>query len=564
MTDSLEQPFDPGAVLSEPSILYRDQARMRIRTILFVVLGVQLLLATGLIAVALVMEQTQRETEQAEHRRFESFQLADQLRQSSDDLTRFARTYAATGDEKYRKYFETVLAIRNGDAPRPEGYEGVYWDLVAAGQTPTGEEHRAQSLRDRMLEAGFTTTEFDKLSESQARSDDLVQIENVAINAMQGRFDDGTGNFAREGPPDRERAIQLLHGKRYHEAKATIMEPIGEFQDMIESRTETAVAALNDRERSVKRFDMLLACTLFLTTLMSVVLIRRRVLAPIEEIAAAADRVSSGDLSARAQIKGSGEIATFGATFDAMVTSVGRQVEELENAHEELSKQTDELTEQTSRSEHLLLNVLPATIADRLKGGEEGIADSFPEVSVLFSDIVGFTKMSERLGARQVVEMLNDVFGLLDALAKKHKLEKIKTIGDCYMVVAGVPDRTSTHAQQIAEFALDMQETLRGYAESSGRPLRMRTGIHTGTVVAGIVGTSKFAYDLWGDVVNVASRMESTSEPGSIQVSDAVRVRLQDDYTFEERGSVELKGKGPMNTWYLTGRRICQARDPQE
>ncbi len=209
------------------------------------------------------------------------------------------------------------------------------------------------------------------------------------------------------------------------------------------------------------------------------------------------------------------------------------------------------------------MNVLPATIADRLKGGEEDIANSFPEVTVLFSDIVGFTQMSARLGARQVVDMLNEVFGLLDELARKHGVEKIKTIGDCYMVVAGVPDRNPTHAQQIAEFALDMQETLRTYAKRSGGDVAMRTGIRTGTVVAGIVGTSKFAYDLWGDVVNVASRMESTSEPGFMQVSDAVRVRLQDDYQFDERGPVEMKGKGSMNTWYLTGRQARRPSSPE-
>ena len=143
---------------------------------------------------------------------------------------------------------------------------------------------------------------------------------------------------------------------------------------------------------------------------------------------------------------------------------------------------------------------------------------------------------------------------MLDDLAKQHGIEKIKTIGDCYMAVAGVPDRSHTHAQKIAEFALDVQQALIEYSTTSGKEVSMRTGIHTGTVVAGIVGHSKFAYDLWGDVVNVASRMESTGEPGTIQVSDAVRIRLQDDFAFKLRGDVEIKGKGSMQTWFLTGR----------
>lgn len=511
-------------------------------------------LVIALIVLAIQMNRTQIETEQAEHRRLHSFRLADELRQSSDDLSRFARTYAATGDRKFKDSFEEALAIRNGDAPRPVNYDGVYWDLRIVREE-TGPVGPAASIRDRMLAAGFTTEEFGKLAESQSLSDALVSLEHVAINALEGRFDDGTGRFEKSGPPDRDLAIELLHGPEYHEAKAKIMAPIGEFLTMIDRRTSAEVEALNARERLLERVDVALACILLATTFLSIGLIRARVLRPIEAMGETAERVSAGDLSARAPEEGTGEIVAFGKTFNQMVGSVGHQIQELEEAHSRLSEQTEALEEQTERSEHLLLNVLPATIADRLRGGEEGIADSFPEVSVLFSDIVGFTQMSSTLGARQVVEMLNEVFGLLDALAKRHSLEKIKTIGDCYMVVAGVPDRSPTHAQQIAEFALDMQETLQEYSARTGRAFEMRTGIHTGTVVAGIVGTSKFAYDLWGDVVNTASRMESTSEPGRVQVSEAVRVRLQDDYVFEERGPVDVKGKGTLHTWYLTGRR---------
>jgi class 3 adenylate cyclase len=260
-------------------------------------------------------------------------------------------------------------------------------------------------------------------------------------------------------------------------------------------------------------------------------------------------------MSARAELAGGGELATFGRTFDSMVGVVEQHIAEIEAAKTALAQQAESLQIEQQRSEKLLLNVLPAAIADRLKDGEGTIAESYPEVTVLFSDIVGFTEMSARIGAKQVVDMLNEVFGLLDELAEKHSIEKIKTIGDCYMVVAGVPDRSPTHAQQIAAFALDMQETLQVYAEKSGRSLSMRTGMHTGTVVAGIVGTSKFAYDLWGDVVNIASRMESSSEAGRIQVSDAVRIRLADDFVFEARGDIDIKGKGMMHTWYLTGRR---------
>lgn len=527
---------------------------MQVRSILLVLLAVQLTLVVVLIGLAVAMHKNQMHAEEAEERRFRSYQLADQLRQSSDDLTRFARTYVATGDPIYEQFFHRILAIRNGEAPRPSGYDGIYWDIVAGGDAIDGPESAPESLRARMLDAGFTNDEFGKLSEAQNQSDALVRLENVAMNAVKGRFDDGTGAFEIEGDPDQERAIALLHGKDYHEAKARIMAPIGTFMQMINDRTAQELRMLNDRGKVLELVDIAVAVTLLLSTLISVVLIGSRVLRPIEHLARTAEKVGQGDRTARANIPGAGELAVFGGTFDAMVDSIDNHVREAEEATAAITEQAETLETERRRSEKLLLNVLPAAIADRLKDGEEMIAESYPEVTVLFSDIVGFTNMSEKIGAKQVVDMLNEVFGLLDGLAAKYNIEKIKTIGDCYMIVAGIPDRSPTHAQQIADFALEMQATLADYAERSGRPLAMRTGIHTGTVVAGIVGTSKFAYDLWGDVVNIASRMESSGEPGRIQVSDAVRVRLSDDYVFEPRGDVDIKGKGLMHTWYLTGR----------
>jgi adenylate cyclase len=528
---------------------------MRIRTTLLFLLAFQFILVCALIALAVAMQQTQLLAEEAEEQRFQSFQLADELRQSSDDLTRFARTYVTTGDDRYETFYNDVIAIRNGLLPRPDGYEGIYWDLIVAGLGKDWPDGPTVSLRNRMLDAGFTNAEFEKLSESQHRSDSLIRLETVAMNAMRGNFDDGTGTFSTQGEPDQTQAIALVHGERYHAAKAQIMAPIRDFMNMIDARTIGRVASLNRREYILVFVDIGVALLLLVGTLIAVSVILKRVLRPIEALAATANKVSQGDRSARANLSGAGEIAAFGTTFDHMVDAVDQHVSDLESAQSELAEQAKSLEHERHQSEKLLLNVLPAAIATRLKAGETTIAESYPEVTVLFSDIVGFTKLSAKIGAKQVVDMLNEVFGLLDELALKHGIEKIKTIGDCYMVVAGVPDRSPTHAQQIAAFAIEMQETIQAYAAKAGTNLSLRTGVHTGTVVAGIVGTSKFAYDLWGDVVNVASRMESTSEPGKIQVSDAVRIRLADDYLFEARGDVEIKGKGPMHTWYLIGER---------
>jgi class 3 adenylate cyclase len=206
------------------------------------------------------------------------------------------------------------------------------------------------------------------------------------------------------------------------------------------------------------------------------------------------------------------------------------------------------------RSERLLLNVLPAPIAARLKAGEGVIADAFPEVTVLFADLVGFTRRSQQIGPAQVVATLNELFSEFDQLAQRHGLEKIKTIGDAYMVAGGLPTPRPDHAEAIAEMALAMQAEVARHADPSGQPLAVRIGIDTGPVEAGVIGTTKFSYDLWGDTVNTASRMESHGIPGCIQVTARTYQRLRDGYRLERRGPIPVRGMGEMVTWFLVGR----------
>jgi class 3 adenylate cyclase len=206
------------------------------------------------------------------------------------------------------------------------------------------------------------------------------------------------------------------------------------------------------------------------------------------------------------------------------------------------------------RSERLLLNVLPAPIAARLKAGEGVIADAFPEVTVLFADLVDFTRRSQRIGPAQVVATLNELFSAFDRLAQRHGLEKIKTIGDAYMVAGGLPQPRPDHAQAVAELALAMREEVARRADPSGQPLAVRIGIDTGPVEAGVIGTAKFSYDLWGDTVNTASRMESHGVAGCIQVTERTYQRLRDGYRFQRRGPIQVRGKGEMVTYFLVGR----------
>lgn len=206
------------------------------------------------------------------------------------------------------------------------------------------------------------------------------------------------------------------------------------------------------------------------------------------------------------------------------------------------------------RSERLLLNILPGAIAERLKNSNQTIADGFADVTVMFADIVNFTKVAEGLTPQQVFTMLNKIFSSFDELAEKYGMEKIKTIGDAYMCVAGIPLSTADHVERAAHMALDMLDAVDSFNEQSAYKLQLRIGLDTGAGVAGVIGKRKFIYDLWGDTVNTANRMESQGVAGRIQVTEATRWRLHDPFIFEERGTIELKGKDPMNTWFLIGR----------
>lgn len=211
------------------------------------------------------------------------------------------------------------------------------------------------------------------------------------------------------------------------------------------------------------------------------------------------------------------------------------------------------LSTATKESELLLLNILPETIADRLKGGEKTIADEFSQASILFTDIVGFTSMTYQIGAAKVVTILNDLFEKFDELTEKYGVEKVKTIGDSYMVVSGVPVPSSDHAIRLANFALAAKEKIAEFNKENKLHLEMRMGMTFGTVIAGVIGHKKFIYDVWGDVVNIASRMESTSLPGEIQVTEKMAFMLNDDFDLVGRDEIQVKGMGEMKTYFLKG-----------
>ena len=207
------------------------------------------------------------------------------------------------------------------------------------------------------------------------------------------------------------------------------------------------------------------------------------------------------------------------------------------------------------KADSLLLNILPRSIAERLKEDERNLVDHFPEATIFFCDLVGFTPLAAQTEPAEVVGFLNRVFTLMDGLVAKQGLEKIKTIGDAYMVGGGVPDHRPDHAQAVADFSLDLVAAIPALRENETLPLQLRIGIHSGPVVAGVIGEKKFAYDLWGDTVNTASRMESSGEADRIHISADTRALLGDDYEVEPRGEMEIKGKGLMETFFLVGKK---------
>ncbi|MBU3554873.1 adenylate/guanylate cyclase domain-containing protein [Polynucleobacter sp. UB-Piko-W3] len=233
-----------------------------------------------------------------------------------------------------------------------------------------------------------------------------------------------------------------------------------------------------------------------------------------------------------------------------------KRLRDLEQKNMALLNQEKELLEvEQLKTEKLMLNILPRPIAERLKRGEKNISGSYPDVTILFSDLVGFTKMSSQTSATDLVKLLNDLFSRFDKRADSLGVEKIKTIGDAYMAVAGLPIPRPDHALLCAELALGMFEDLKAFNQENGKELDMRIGLNSGPVVAGVIGYTKFSYDLWGNTVNTASRMESTSKPGRVQVSPVTYEAIKNEYVLEDGGLMECKGLGEILTHLLVSKK---------
>jgi class 3 adenylate cyclase len=263
----------------------------------------------------------------------------------------------------------------------------------------------------------------------------------------------------------------------------------------------------------------------------------RSLLGPLRELTAGVRRFAAGDTAAHVPVRTRDEIGQLCAAFNGMIDDISEKNVLIENKNRE--------------NEELLLNVLPAPIANRLRGGEQGIADGFAEVTVAFADLVGFTAMSSDMPPANVVSLLNGLFTRFDDAAHELGIEKIKTVGDAYMAVCGMPVPVPDHAERMVRMAIRMVHITREHAMEHHVEMKLRVGINSGPVVAGVIGKSKYIYDLWGDTVNLASRMESGGMPDTIQVTRSVYEKLKDEFVFESRGTIEVKGKGGVEAWLL-------------
>ena len=526
---------------------------MKIRTFLVLFFAVMFSLVLTDFTISYKLDIIEKNIEKIESQRQVLLSLTDELRMSSEFLTRFSRRYVVTKDDQVLNFYNIILSIRDGKIKLPDNYSNTYWDLIAAGllQLPDLKNSASLSLVDRFVSAGVTVAELEKINEAKNASDRLARLELVAIHAAKGEFDDGTETFLIRKKPDEKLATRLLNDQSYMALKAQVVRPISDTIQMVGSRLNTEISSLTKKSSDLVRINAFTALALISMLSLAAGYIFYRFVLRSKALLEYVKKIANRDFTIKTDISGNDEIAELAAAVITMSGDLKMAFEALDQKVFLAEKAALELEEERQRSEKLLYNILPAVIADRLRSGEKPIAETYQEVTVMFADIVGFTHLSSELGPYKTVHMLNEIFGRFDNLAKGYEIEKIKTIGDCYMVVAGVPTRNPLHCQQIAQFALDIVRSVEEYSTNTPFELKIRIGLHTGTVAAGIIGESRFSYDLWGEVVNLASRFEGTSSPNKIHVSEAVKARLSDDFIFEDNGLIEFKGFGKVHSWFL-------------
>jgi adenylate cyclase len=531
---------------------------MKLRTflILFILSSIALTMMNDYITLGL--KDLNIENEKTEQERQRALGVSEDLLVANQYTTRFARAYVATGLLVRREFYQDILDILDGKMAAPVNYDDDYWDQVAGDliPPPAHTTEGGKSIEDIFLSLNITNAEFNKLKEAKSKIYELSKTEIKAMNMAQAYYAGISQKSAgKQGKAELQAATNLVNSIEYNVGNAEIARELSAFKGMIKNRYADKISDISKRYNDFMRLNVALSAGLYTMILLSALYLYFRIQRRGTEAISTLHKISDGELSARSRTSGSDEIGHLASLVNWAGSNLQAKMSELEDKIANTELLMDELKRERDRSDKLLHNILPSAIAERLSNGEAAIAEVYPEVTVLFADIVGFTELSEKLGPSETVNMLNLLFGQFDELADKCGVEKIKTIGDCYMVVAGVPNRDPLHCQHIAAFALEALNYAHTLAKDSPYDVRLRIGIHTGTVAAGVVGKKRFSYDLWGDVVNVASRFETASEHNRIHVSEAVKFRLSDDFLFLDGGEVKLKGKGAVRSFYLLGKK---------
>ena len=509
------------------------------------------------LGIVLKLDDVNSELNEITNQRRSMRKLSEEMRMTSEFLTRFSRRYVLKKDPKVHDWYNQILDIRDGKIAKPGNYNTLYWDLVSVGleSTPDIKNTNGIPLTTEFSRVSFSNIATQKLIESKTKSDALSRMESIAMHAINGEYDDGTGSFKILKKPDERFATKIITDDAYLQAKAEVVKPLADVARIIDEESKEKIDELEKTSTALTQIQTLLSLGLLFWATLGAFYLYKRVALRLVNLDKAVKAINRGNFTINLQTSGRDEIGQVGETLNKLIFSINDSFKELESKSTALEGVSKELQIERDQTEKLLYNILPAVIASRIRNGEEMIAETYPEVTVFFADIVDFTTLSSSLGPHQTVNMLNDIFGKFDALAEEFKIEKIKTIGDCYMAVAGMPSRDPFHCQHVAQFALAALKIVTDMSANNPFQISVRIGIHTGTVAAGIVGKKKFSYELWGDVVNIANRFEGSSKPDSIHVSDTVRIRLNDDYYFEQTHDLEIKGKGSFPTYYLIAKK---------